>query len=170
MERRWWKNRWLHAVIVAAAIGAWPACNRQVASPHGAAPSLDFVLQDVNGQDVNLTDFTGRPLLINFWATWCGPCKVEVPWFVEFAEKYEDLTIIGISVDDSADQIRAFSEQYDVNYLMLVGQGRDDVAKEYDALMAIPVTWLIRGDGTVHAKITGIHGKDRFEQQIQELF
>ena len=172
-NRHWWQNRWVRALAVAVALGAWPACNRNVehADGHTQAP-LDFVLKDVDGQDVNLADLKGKPLVINFWATWCGPCKTEVPWFVEFADKYRDqgLTIVGVSVDDPAEDIRTFSDAYNVNYPMLVGLGRDDVAKAYDALMAIPVTWLIRPDGTVHAKVTGIHGKDYFERQIQELF
>ena len=172
-ERQWWTNRWLRAAIVAVMLGAWPACNRNSTGPdeHATAP-LDFVLDSVDGTKVNLADFKGRPLVINFWATWCGPCKQEVPWFVEFAEKYKDqgLTIVGISVDDTAEDIQAFSEEYGVNYPMLIGLGRDDVAKAYDALMAIPVTWLIRPDGSVHTKVTGIHGKDWFDQQIQELF
>jgi peroxiredoxin len=97
---------------------------------------------------------------------------VEVPWFVEFTEKYKDqgLTVVGVSVDDSPDQIREFAEKYGVNYPMLVGLDRTDVAKAYDALVSIPVTWLVRRDGTVHAKVSGIHGKDWFDQQIQELF
>lgn len=170
---QWWTNRWLRAAVVALALGAWPACNRNAADPgeQGHAP-LDFVLKNVDGEDVSLASFEGKPLVINFWATWCGPCKTEVPWFVEFTEKYRDqgLTVVGVSVDDQPDDIRKFSAEYDVNYPMLVGLGRDDVARAYDALMAIPVTWLIRSDGTVHAKVTGIHGKDWFEQQIQELF
>lgn len=173
MDRSWWNNRWLRAGVVAVLLGAWPACNRN-ATPvdEYEAPSLNFVLKDLNGRDVNLAEFKGKPLVINFWATWCGPCKVEVPWFVEFTEKYRDqqLTVIGVSVDDTPEQIRAFAEAQKVNYPMLVGAGHDDLAKAYDALMAIPVTWLIRPDGTVHAKIAGIHGKDQFEQQIQELF
>lgn len=171
--RRWWHSRWVRAVAVALALGAWPACNRNAVDPgeHDTAP-LDFVLKDIDGKDVSLADLRGKPVVINFWATWCGPCKTEVPWFVEFAEKYkgQNLTILGVSVDDTPEDIRRFSAEYKVNYPMLVGLGRDDVAKAYDALMAIPVTWLIRPDGRVHAKITGIHGKDWFEQQIQELF
>ncbi len=167
------KNRWARALVVAVLLGAWPACNRHTEAPDAhAAPSLDYVLDSVDGAPVNLADFEGRPILLNFWATWCGPCKAEIPWFVEFAETYKDndLAVIGISVDDSPDDIRRFAAEYNVNYPMLVGLGRDDIAKEYDALMAIPVTWLIRRDGSVQAKVTGIHGKDWFDQQIQELF
>jgi peroxiredoxin len=169
----WWTNRWVRAVAVAVALGAWPACNRNAADvdAHSQLP-LAFELKTADGADFKLADYKGRPVVINFWATWCGPCKAETPWFVEFADKYKDqnLTVIGVSVDDDPDDIRKFAEAYGVQYPMLVGKGRDDVAKAYDALMAIPVTWLIRADGTVHAKITGIHGKDYFEQQIQELF
>jgi cytochrome c biogenesis protein CcmG/thiol:disulfide interchange protein DsbE len=173
MTKRWWDSRWLRACALAAVVAAWPACNRNTTPPETlASPSLDFVLKDADGRDVNLADLKGKPVLINFWATWCGPCKVEVPWFVEFAEKYraQGLTVVGVSVDDTPEQIREFAAAQNVNYPMLVGAGRDDVAKAYDALMAIPVTWLIRADGTVHAKVAGIHGKDWFEQQIQELF
>ena len=159
--------------MAAVALAAWPACNRHADEmDRGTAAPLDFVLQDVDGNEVRLADFRGRPVVVNFWATWCGPCKTEVPWFVEFAEKYKDqnLAILGVSVDDPVEDIRAFAKEYDVNYPMLVGLGHDDVAKAYDALMAIPVTWLIRPDGTVLAKVTGIHGKDWFDEKIQELF
>jgi thiol-disulfide isomerase/thioredoxin len=133
-------------------------------------PDVNYV--DTTGHAHTFQALKGKVVIVNFWATWCGPCKTEVPWFVEFADKYkaQGLTVLGVSVDDSPEDIKKFSAEYKVNYPMLVGLGRDDVAKAYDALMAIPVTWLIRADGTVHTKVTGIHGKDWFEQQIQELF
>lgn len=170
---RWWQRRWVRAVVVAVALGAWPACNRHAEEMEGHEPApMDFVLQDMNGQEVRLSDFRGKPVVLNFWATWCGPCKTEVPWFVEFTEKYkaQNLTILGVSVDDPVDDIRAFAEQYNVNYPMLVGLGHDDVAKAYEALYAIPVTWLIRSDGTVHSRVSGIHSQDWFDAKIQELF
>src|SRR5262245_11444304 len=119
---RWWKSRWLRASLVALALGAWPACaaedesdrpggDRKSAATAAESPSLDFVLKDMDGKDVRLADFKGRPILINVWATWCAPCKLEIPWFVEFAEKYKDknLAIIGISFDDSPEQISKFA-------------------------------------------------------------
>ena len=82
---RVWRSQWVWAVAVATLVAAWPACNRNTTRPDAEIAKLDFVLKDVNGKDVRLADFKGRPMLINFWATWCGPCKAEVPWFTEFA-------------------------------------------------------------------------------------
>jgi thiol-disulfide isomerase/thioredoxin len=140
--------------------------------PSAGNPNLNYVLKDMNGQDVNLAEFRGRPILINFWATWCPPCKAEIPWFIEFTEKYKDqqLVVLGISVDDTAEDIRAFAEEYKVNYPMLVGLGHDDLRQAYDAEAIIPVSWLIKRDGTVFAKAQGIHSKDWFEDKIKALF
>jgi thiol-disulfide isomerase/thioredoxin len=169
---RGWRSRWLQAVVVAAAISAWPACNSHVGDPKAETLSLDFVLKDMDGNDVRLADFKGKPLLVNMWATWCGPCKAETPWFVELSGKYKDkgLTVIGISVDDVAEDVRKFAAEYKVTYPMLVGKDRPDVSKAFAAENVLPVSWLVRADGTVHTKVEGIHGKDWFDQQIQELF
>jgi peroxiredoxin len=171
--RSWWSNRWVRAAGVALLVAAWPACNSNVSPPEPTeTPSLDFVLNDMAGNEVALADFEGKPLLINFWATWCGPCKLEVPWFVEFTERYKDqqFTVVGISLDDPVEDIRAFAEEYKVNYTMLVGKGREEVARAYGAEAVLPVTWLIRPDGTVQAKAVGIHGKEWFESQIEAMF
>jgi thiol-disulfide isomerase/thioredoxin len=165
-------NRWVRALAVAVLVAAWPACNRNSADPNTVLADLNFVLKDTSGADVNLASFKGKPLLINMWATWCGPCKAEVPWFSELAEKYKDrgFTVIGISTDDTAEDIKTFAENYGATYPLLVGKDRPDVAKAFDAENVLPVSWLIRPDGTVHTKVEGIHGKDWFDQHIQELF
>jgi peroxiredoxin len=186
---RWWSNRWWAALGVAAAIAVSPvACDRNTTferAQQGVAgdaatadktarpvANLDFVLKNVEGQDVRLADLKGKPLLVNFWATWCNPCKAEIPWFVEFADRYkaQGLTVVGISVDDPPEDIKAFATQLKVNYPMLVGRDRADVAKAFDAEQVIPVSWLVRADGSVQAKVTGIHGKNWFEQQLLEMF
>ena len=175
MAHSLWRNRWLRAGAVAVLLCAWPACvqhEEEGEIPSAGNPSLSFVLKDMDGKDVNLADFKGRPILINFWATWCPPCKAEIPWFIEFADKYRDknLAVIGISVDDSPEDIRTFAEEYKVNYPMLVGLGHDELRQAYDASAIIPVSWLIKPDGTVFAKAAGIHSKDWFEDKIKALF
>ena len=171
---RLWKNRWLRAGLAATALAAWPACalDESEEIPSAGTPSLDFVLKDMNGADVRLADFKGRPVLINFWATWCAPCKAEVPWLVEFAEKYrgERLAVLGISVDDEPEAIRAFAAEYHVTYPMLVGLGQDELREAFDASMIIPVSWLIKADGTVFAKAVGIHSKEWFDSKLQAMF
>jgi peroxiredoxin len=167
-----WRRRWLPVLLTAVALGSWPACNSHVARPADPAVNLDFTLKDMHGADVRLADFRGKPMLINFWATWCGPCKAETPWFVELAAKYRDrgFTVIGISVDDVPEDIKAFAAEYQVAYPMLVGKDHPELAKAFGAEDVLPVTWLVRADGKVQAKVTGIHGKDWFDTQIQQLF
>ena len=175
MMHRLWKNRWLRSGAAALALATWPACaldSDHAEVPSAGTPSLDFVLKDMDGNDVRLADLKGRPLLINFWATWCPPCKAEIPWFIEFADKYqaERLAVIGISVDDPAEDIRKFAAEYEVNYPMLVGAGHEDLRAAFDASSVIPISWLIRADGTVFAKAQGFHSKEWFESKIKALF
>jgi peroxiredoxin len=160
----------MRAVAVAIVLGAWPACNRNAGPPETA--NLDFVLKDVNGADVRLGDFQGKPLLINFWATWCGPCRAEMPWFTEFSEKYkaEGLIVLGISTDDGPDEIKRFAADHEITYQLLVGKDQVELLKAFEAEMVIPVSWIIRPDGIVAAKAVGIHEKSWFERQIQALF
>jgi thiol-disulfide isomerase/thioredoxin len=170
MGRPFWKSRWVPAGLVAMAlamtVGSVPSCSR------GEAANLHYVLKDMNGQDVNLESFKGRPILLNFWATWCGPCKAEIPWFVDFAEKYKDqrLAVIGVSIDDSAEDMRAFAAKYKVNYPLLVGQPHRDLRVEYEANELIPISWLIRADGTILDKAQGIHPREWFEANLKTMF
>lgn len=143
-----------------------------VACDAGAKPAdYDFVLQDHNGQDVDFESLRGKVVLLNFWATWCGPCKIEVPWFVEFAEQYADegLVVLGLSVDDTVDKIRAFADEYDVNYPMLVGLGREDFQEGYGPIWGVPMTYFIDREGTVCRTHVGIATRDEFEKDIEDL-
>jgi cytochrome c biogenesis protein CcmG/thiol:disulfide interchange protein DsbE len=173
MHQPWWQNRWLRACVVAALLAAWPACrNSPRWSPSAGTPSLDFSLKDMDGNTVDLASFKGRPVLINFWATWCAPCKAEIPWFVEFVDKYKDenLAVVGISVDDKPDDIRKFAAERQVNFPMLVGDGQNELKAAFDAEMVVPVSWLIKADGTLVAKAQGFHSKEWFETNLQLLF
>jgi thiol-disulfide isomerase/thioredoxin len=172
----WWTNRGVRAGLVAVAIAiVWPALYFSRAGsvdPHAEYARLDFVLKDMQGKDVRLADYKGRPLLINFWATDCGPCRHEIPFFVELVEKYRDkkLAVLGISTYDSAEELRPFAAKFKMNYPVLMALGRDDVLTAYEADLMIPVTWFVRQDGTVYKKKVGSDSKEWFEAQIKALF
>ena len=138
----------------------------------GEPATLAFTLKDMNGKDVRLSDYKGRALLINFWATWCGPCILETPELVELQAKYKDrgLQIIGISTDDSPEQIRAFAKEYKVNYPLLVGLDRDDLVEAFHLPNGIPYSIFIRADGTILDRLEGLNTQTFFENRIQLLF
>jgi thiol-disulfide isomerase/thioredoxin len=132
--------------------------------------SLDFAIKDLDGKDVKLSAYKGKVILLNFWATWCGPCKAEIPGFVELQDKYKkDLVVVGYSVDDTADKARAFMTEYKMNYPVLLGLGREDVQDAYGPIWGIPASFLISKDGKVCKRHMGIAPKETFEQEIKAL-
>ena len=132
--------------------------------------NMDFTMKDLDGKDVTLSSYKGKVVLLNFWATWCGPCKAEIPGFVELQEKYKDkLTIVGFSVDDAADKARAFATEYKMNYPILLGLGREDVQDAYGPIWGIPASFIISKDGKVCRKHMGIAPKAVFEKEIVAL-
>lgn len=132
--------------------------------------NLNFKIKDLDGKEVELASFKGKVVLLNFWATWCGPCKAEIPGFVELQEKYRDqLTIIGYSVDDDAPKARAFAQEYKMNYPILLGEGREDVQDAFGPIWGIPASFLISKDGRVCKKHLGIAPKKVFENEIKAL-
>jgi thiol-disulfide isomerase/thioredoxin len=154
---------WDRAEAAAAAGGACPA---------GAKPAnLNFTLKDMNGKDVKLSDFKGKVILLDFWATWCGPCKIEIPWFIEFQQKYgkDGLQVIGFSVDDPLDKLKPYVKDMKMNYLVLQGLGHDEVQDAFGPIWGIPVTAVISRDGKLCTKHTGLSSKDQFEKEIKGL-
>src|SRR6185436_10898469 len=145
-----------------------PACD-----PNGKVANLNFVLKDSTGKDFNLASLKGKVILLDFWATWCPPCKVEIPWFVEFQQKYgpKGLVVIGVSVDDPAAKLKPFGDQYKVNYPLLVGDGRDDIKgpRGYNAAWGLPKTFVIARDGKICKTHIGLSVKEHFDQQIKSL-
>lgn len=132
--------------------------------------NFDFTMKDLDGNNVELASYKGKVVLLNFWATWCGPCKAEIPGFVELQEKYkDDLVIVGFSVDDPADKAKAFAAEYKINYPILLGEGREDVQESYGPIWGIPASFLISRDGTVCRKHLGIAPKSVFEKEIVAL-
>ena len=145
--------------------------------------NLNFTLKDMDGKDLRLADYKGKVILIDFWATWCGPCKYEIPGFVELQDQYgkQGLQVIGVSVDDTADKLPPFVKEFKMNYPVLLGLGRDDVQEAYGPIWGIPVNVLISRDGRICSRHTGLPPaeaasvslqqavKDAFEAEIRAL-
>src|SRR2546423_2697524 len=113
------------------------------------AANLNFTLKDIDNKEVRLSSFKGKVILLDFWATWCGPCKIEIPWFVEFQNRYgkDGLQVLGVSVDDTPDKLRPYVGDLKMNYPVLIGLNRDDVQDAYGPMLGIPVSVLISRDG-----------------------
>lgn len=157
--------------IVALAPGCSSGPEAPAGSPVPAVAKLDATLKDMDGREVRLADFKGRPLLINFWATYCGPCKFEIPMFVELVEKYREqkFTVLGISTDDGPEELKKFAAEYKMNYPVLLGLGHDELLEQDHAVYIIPVTWFIRPDGSVMLKHQGSQSREWFEDQVKQL-
>ena len=115
-------------------------------------PPPDFTVTDVNGEEFTLSDLAGEmPVIIDFWATWCGPCRAEIPVLVEFANKYEgEVQLIGISLDrpDSLQTVLDFMEENEMPYLIVYDEGNQDLSAEY-FVTGIPALFVINGDGAL---------------------
>jgi thiol-disulfide isomerase/thioredoxin len=150
-----------------------PASGATAACMADAKPAnWDFKLKDLDGKEVTLASFkdSNKVVLLNFWATWCGPCKAEIPGFVELQEKYKDtLTIIGYSVDDTAELAKKYAAEYKMNYPILLGEGREDVQDAYGPIWGIPASFIISKDGRVCRKHMGIAPKAVFEKEVLAL-
>ncbi len=151
-----------------AADGAAGTC------PAGAKKAnLNFTVSDLEGRKVSLASFKGKVLVLDFWATWCPPCKAEIPGFVELQKAYGDkgLQFVGVSVDsgDTPDVLKAFATEHQMNYPVLVGGDRDDLQDAYAPMYGIPTTFVIARDGRICQKHSGLVGKDRYESDIKGL-
>jgi len=135
------------------------------------AANLNFTMKDVEGRDVTLESFKGKVIMLDFWATWCGPCKVEIPHFIEFQNKYgsKGLQMVGISVDDPVDKLAPYVKEMGMNYPVLQGLGHDEVQDAFGPILGIPVSVLISREGKVCATHTGLTAKETFEREIQAL-
>lgn len=129
----------------------------------------DFTLESLDGKSMRLSDLRGKAVLLNFWATWCGPCKIETPWLVELQNQYghDGLQIVGVEMgDDSKDEITKFTKDMAVNYPILIG--KEAVGDAYGGVPALPETFFIGRDGKIVDKIIGLKGKGEIEDSIKK--
>jgi len=131
----------------------------------------DFALSDLEGNTVWLSNFKGKVIILDFWATWCSPCLQEIPHFVELYEKYQDdgFQMIGIAISSgSSKNVKKFATEHEINYLILMGNRQ--VTRKYGGIYGIPTTFLIDRQGRIVKKYIGYQPKEVFEKDLKSLF
>jgi cytochrome c biogenesis protein CcmG/thiol:disulfide interchange protein DsbE len=144
---------------------AGPAGSAAASTGHDAP---DFVLTDLQGHNVKLSDLRGKAVVLNFWATWCPPCKAEIPWFIEMQKRYgaQGLQIVGINMDDGDPKdVVKFAAENSINYPVLFGQ--DKVADLYGGIDYLPTTFYIDRNGVVLDRVFGQPEREEIEKNIQ---
>lgn len=139
----------------------------QSPTQHVLAP--DFSLPQLDGQELRLSCFRGKVVLLDFWATWCDPCRDEIPHFVGLQQKYgsRGLQIIGVSMDDSADPVRPFYQEFHMNYPVVMGNAK--IGELFGGVLGLPIAFLIGPDGRIYAKHIGATNTAVFEKEIKNL-
>ncbi len=130
----------------------------------------DFALKDADGKLVRLSDYRGKVVVLDFWATWCGPCKIEIPWFMEIERKNKDrgLEVLGVAMDDEGwEAVKPFAQKLGINYRLIMGN--DQVAQMYGGVDALPTTFLIDRTGKIASVHVGLAGKKDFEDGVDAL-
>lgn len=130
----------------------------------------EFTLLDIDGNKVSLSDFKGKVVILDFWATWCPPCIAEIPHFIELYDEYKNrgLEVIGISVDWNGQRVvPPFAEESGINYVLLLGD--DEVTDLYGGIISIPTTFILDREGSIRKRYMGYRDKEVFERDIKEL-
>jgi cytochrome c biogenesis protein CcmG/thiol:disulfide interchange protein DsbE len=165
-------------LLVTAAVAAllWSCSGKEPFSAEAQSiknrkPAADFTLRDANGTAVKLSDYRGKVVLLNFWATWCGPCTLEIPWFIEFEQQYktQGFAVIGVSMDEEGwNAIKPYMAAHKMNYRVLLGD--DSVSQLYGGVESLPTTFLIDRKGRVaFPPHIGLAGKNEYLKEIQGL-
>jgi peroxiredoxin len=163
------------ALLLSLALGAcgcsWPSRLSGVKPEASRKAAPEFALKDADGRTVRLADYHGKVVLLNFWATWCDPCRAEIPWFADLERRHKDrgFAVVGISMDeDGWDAVKPFISEFGINYRILMGD--DTIAKLYGGVESLPTTFLIDREGRVAAVHVGLVSKSSYERDLIQLF
>lgn len=164
-------------LVYLSACGAPQSTAQQTSQTQGQPPDTanrkpapDFSLQDANGSTLKLSDLHGKVVLLNFWATWCGPCQMEIPWFVEFEQDYRSkgLEVVGISMDeDGWKVVKPYVQQHKMNYRVVLGN--ESVGQLYGGVDSLPTTFVIDRSGKVAFVHVGLAPRSEYQDEIQKL-
>jgi peroxiredoxin len=154
---------------VAAPLAAQTAT--ETCDQSGKVADLNFTVKDMNGKNVALNAYKGQVVLLDFWATWCPPCRKEIPGFVELynAYKSQGFIILGVSMDDTLSDVKKFAKNLKMNYPVLMGHEREDLQKAFAPMPGFPTSFVIGRDGKICSRHTGFVAKEEFERRIKAL-
>ena len=133
-------------------------------------PATDFSLADINGKQVRLSELKGNVVLLNFWETWCAPCRVEMPWFVDFQQKYKDrgFVVLAVSLDaEGWKVVKPFAEKFQLNFPVVVGD--NSLVEKYGGLSVLPTSFVIDKEGNIRSRHDGLRSKADWEAEIESL-
>jgi peroxiredoxin len=150
--------------------GCSPSRRVRASSERERKTAPDFALKDANGKTVHLSDYKGKVVLLDFWATWCGPCRMEIPWLKEFQTKFKDrgFEVLGISMDDDGwAAVKPFVRELGINYRIVIGD--DTTAQQYGGVDALPTTFVIDREGKIFKIHVGLTSKHEIEDGIKQL-
>jgi peroxiredoxin len=143
---------------------------RELKSQGQRKPAPNFSLKDADGNAVNLADYRGKVVLINFWATWCGPCEAEIPWFIEFEKKYKDqgFAVLGVSMDDDGwKSVRPYIASHKINYRIMIGS--EVVSQQFGEIEALPTSFVLDREGRIASNHVGLVDKVDYQNEIVKL-
>ena len=168
------KNLLIGVIVIGAAFGiSYLEHHFRSSRPHPTyalhAVAPDFTLPNLSGGQLTLSAYRGKVVLLDFWATWCDPCREEIPRFVEMQNKYGNggLQIIGISMDDGPQPVREFYQRFKMNYP--VAMGNATIGTAYGGVLGLPINFLIGRDGSIQAKHIGATDIGVFEKEVVSL-
>lgn len=172
-------------LLTVVAVGLFLLEKRRTASSGGTAissldvpaipairgkPAPDFELPDLEGKPVRRENFAGKVLLVNFWATWCAPCEIEIPWFIDFEKKYQSqgLEILGISLDEEGpDVVRKYVAKRKITYPIVMGD--EKTADVFGGILGLPTTFVVDREGNFYSMHRGLVSRETMERELQAL-
>jgi len=160
-------------LMIVAARHLQPTANAKNGGGIGAlrgASAPDFTLKTLDGKTLTLSDLRGKAVLINFWATWCAPCKIETPWIVDLQKQYagQGLQVVAVSMDDESDteDVKKFAQDMHMTYPIL--RGTEEVGNEYGGVEFLPTIFFVGRDGKVTGRILGLRGREDIEDNVKK--
>jgi peroxiredoxin len=161
-----WALAALLAILAPSVHGANEVCN--VARKKA---NLNFTVKDIAGKDVRLSQYKGQVVLLNFWATWCRPCRFEIPSLNTLYRDYQErgFVVLGVSVDSEVSAIKPFARVMKMSYPVLIGAGREDLSDAFGPFVGFPTSVLVARDGTMCVRQVGLVSKEQLEKQLEAL-